>query len=979
MHFLRKSLALTTAVSALVMIAGCSDKKNLPEAKVGSAKVALTAAGLAAVDHVTLSITGGATPITQTLTKVDNTHYSASVSNIPVGTYTFTANAYADAAGANLVLTGHADGVVITASAVPAVVSIVMHELTAPVGPMARLPVIDGLAASAASVTTGAADSVSVTAHSPDSHTLAYQWSDLCTGGLHGTFTDSAIAATTWTAPASAAVCQLSVRVGDATNMTSVTAYLVLTVTGPATGSANVNASVDTYPILTVSAADAYIVVSDPPAGLTVGITADVVATSSDADGSPVTLAWTSSCTGTFSPSSSASSVRFHSDDPNAQCTLTVVASDNGTPANTITGVVVLSGAANLCANVTCTAQDSCHVVGTCDQATGFCSNPAKVCTAQDSCHVVGTCDLATGQCSNPAKCSATETCDPNTGVCSTTNLCAGVTCTAQDMCHDVGTCDQATGQCSNPAKVCTAQDLCHDAGTCDLTTGSCSNPAKVCVAQDLCHVIGTCELTTGSCSNPEKCAAGEVCDATSGTCSITPPPGKVVLPQLAKQLPVEWKGLAVGSDGSVYQTGNITPPDRVFDGITVQPLGSTDVFAAKYDAAGAIQWAKTFGNASSQNALSGVAVTANGTVAIGGNFSGDLSPAPISAPSQVDFLLFLNADGTYKSGAAYNNGLNGRFAAIAANPTLNRVAVCGIAASIPTDFVGASAVTPNPTANPQDIIIGVFDVSGTTATRLWAKQIRSTNTNESCLAIAVDDAGDVYASGQYNGPGLDFGTGALPDTTATSRRWVWVTKFDGATGTAAASASFGGAAGNQIPKSMAVDASGNVFVGGSFTNTLTFDKVLTAQSSDAFVAKLHTVSTGFAADWSASAGGADVDDVRGIAVDSSGNPVLVGLFNQASTGFLTLSTPAGTPNGYLVSLDGSTGQTVALTGGQVSYGDDAASQSANAVVINRWGTGAAKDTVGFSGAFGGTIDFGPAGSFTTTGIETYLVFGRLQ
>src|SRR5207247_1226463 len=82
---------------------------------------------------------------------------------------------------------------------------------------------------------------------------------------------------------------------------------------------------------------------------------------------------------------------------------------------------------------VACTAQNQCHVAGVCDPASGLCSNPAKpdgtacndgdactqtdtcqggtctggnpvVCTAQDQCHDPGTCDPASGECSNPAR-----------------------------------------------------------------------------------------------------------------------------------------------------------------------------------------------------------------------------------------------------------------------------------------------------------------------------------------------------------------------------------------------------------------------------------------------------------------------------------------------------------------------------------------------------------------------------------------------
>src|SRR5262249_17997731 len=51
----------------------------------------------------------------------------------------------------------------------------------------------------------------------------------------------------------------------------------------------------------------------------------------------------------------------------------------------------------------TCSDGNACNGAETC-QAGSCTSGTAVVCTAQDSCHDVGTCDPQTGQCSNPAK-----------------------------------------------------------------------------------------------------------------------------------------------------------------------------------------------------------------------------------------------------------------------------------------------------------------------------------------------------------------------------------------------------------------------------------------------------------------------------------------------------------------------------------------------------------------------------------------------
>ncbi len=169
---------------------------------------------------------------------------------------------------------------------------------------------------------------------------------------------------------------------------------------------------------------------------------------------------------------------------------------------------------------VICTASDACHQPGTCNSATGACSSPAApngtpcndgalctspdtcqggtctgtpvVCTPSDECHLAGTCDGATGACSNPAAADGTSCNDGNV-------------CTANDACVS-GAC-----QPGNPI-TCAPIDQCHDAGTCDSSAG-CSNPS----------------LPDGTtCDDANVCTTGDVC--TGGVCSGVgaPPPAEV-------------------------------------------------------------------------------------------------------------------------------------------------------------------------------------------------------------------------------------------------------------------------------------------------------------------------------------------------------------------------------------------------------------------------------------------------------------------
>ena len=209
-----------------------------------------------------------------------------------------------------------------------------------------------------------------------------------------------------------------------------------------------------------------------------------------------------------------------------------------------------------------CTASDQCHVAGTCDSATGICSNPNKAdgsgctdsdactqtdscqsgtctganpvtCAALDQCHAVGTCDPQSGTCSHPVvadgtgcndgnACTQSDTCQ--SGTCTGANP---VTCTASDPCHVIGTCNPANGACSSP--VAPNGTGCNDGNPCTQTdtcqTGACIGANQVfCVPLDQCHNAGVCQPASGLCSNPAK-AAGTACDdgndcTTSDVCS---------------------------------------------------------------------------------------------------------------------------------------------------------------------------------------------------------------------------------------------------------------------------------------------------------------------------------------------------------------------------------------------------------------------------------------------------------------------------
>lgn len=224
------------------------------------------------------------------------------------------------------------------------------------------------------------------------------------------------------------------------------------------------------------------------------------------------------------------------------------------------------AGACAAGASKSCPAAGPCELPGACDPGTGQCTTPPKpdgsacddgdACTPMDSClagqcnagqpvlciatgpcRLPGTCNPATGQCTNPARpdgagcsdgdhCTTADSC--NAGQC----VGNSVVCTASS-CRGAGSCSPATGTCSLGAPLpegapcsdgdaCTRDDTCNASGTC------LSGDVLECAAIDGCHEAGLCNPVTGECSSPAlpdgtTCSDGDPCTTvdtcTSGKC----------------------------------------------------------------------------------------------------------------------------------------------------------------------------------------------------------------------------------------------------------------------------------------------------------------------------------------------------------------------------------------------------------------------------------------------------------------------------
>ncbi len=268
----------------------------------------------------------------------------------------------------------------------------------------------------------------------------------------------------------------------------------------------------------------------------------------------------------------------------------------------------------------------------------------------------------------------------------------------------------------------------------------------------------------------------------------------------------------------------------------------------------------------------------------------------------------------------------------------------------------GASVTSLTATGNFSNLFVSKLDSTGALA---WARAVLPTAAAGTSYgyALTVDAAGAVYVTGNFSGT-VDFdpgaGTALLTATAPTSQIDAFALKLDAA-GNYVWAARMGGAQ-DQSGNSIAVDATGAVYVSGFFNNTTDFDPgagtfniTSTASSQDAFVVKL--TPTGVFA-WAKAFTGANTENCSRVCV-SSGGVYACGIHYDATDfdpGPATATIDAqSTLGGFIVRLDtsGAFGWARGINGagGAVEMAELTADASGAL-----YATGSFSDTIDFDG-----------------------------
>ena len=296
--------------------------------------------------------------------------------------------------------------------------------------------------------------------------------------------------------------------------------------------------------------------------------------------------------------------------------------------------------------------------------------------------------------------------------------------------------------------------------------------------------------------------------------------------------------GVAVDAAGNAFVTGDFSATATFGQGanaVNLQSAGGTDAFIAKVAPTGDLTWARSVGGTGGDNARS-IAVDSLGDAYVTGEFSGtaDFDRAnpgvhQLTTFFGASYILKLDAGGNYLW-AKELNGTNlpqgdGRSEGDAITvDNAGNVYATGIFGgpvnldpSGGTDIVNANFVFP-------DAYVLKLDSSGGFA---WAADLHNVSGSNpfgglAASGIAVDGQGNVYTTGNFQGiADFDPGSGAANRLSAGGvDAYVSILDRQGNY----AGVAVAGESGSDFGWGIAATATGNIYVAGSFSNTIDFD-----------------------------------------------------------------------------------------------------------------------------------------------------------
>ncbi|MGP8215821.1 MAG: SBBP repeat-containing protein [Bacteroidia bacterium] len=336
-----------------------------------------------------------------------------------------------------------------------------------------------------------------------------------------------------------------------------------------------------------------------------------------------------------------------------------------------------------------------------------------------------------------------------------------------------------------------------------------------------------------------------------------------------------EGYSISVDGSGNTYTTGYFSGTGT-FGATNLSALGASDIFVTCTNSAGVFKWAMDAGSAGNECRGLAIAPDANGNVYVTGYYNGTATFAVgktiTSVGSQPNVFVAKYSAGNGSLQWVVSAG--GTMAALGNAITVdnnNNVLITG-------QFAGtASFGSINLTSDKNNVNVFTAQLNPSGVFQ-WAEAGLGLHTDRG-LGIGCDASGNVYVTGQFSDT-ITFATAA----TSIMQNGIFLIKYNNS-GTEQWCTLAGGGSMN-IANGIAVDASGDSYLTGNFTGTLSFFVSGGTQTLNTgkypngiFVAKYNS-SGGL--DWSVADskdGPANSVTSNAISLDGSGNAYIIGNF----------------------------------------------------------------------------------------------------
>ena len=393
---------------------------------------------------------------------------------------------------------------------------------------------------------------------------------------------------------------------------------------------------------------------------------------------------------------------------------------------------------------------------------------------------------------------------------------------------------------------------------------------------------------------------------------------------------------VVVDSLGNAYITGDFHNTVNFGSG-NITSSGVKDIFIAKFDTTGSLEWVKTYGDSSFDRGLD-IAIDSSDNIYVTGYFmrtvnfgGGNVTVTDPSSGGSDLFVLKLNSSGEFQWVYTVGGSNNDNGKGIDVDSSGN-VYISGIFKD--TVNFGGGDITSH---GNFDIFVLKLNSSGVFQ---WVYHAGGTG-NDQAYPISVDTNGNVLVAGYF------FDTANFTPASCTSRGSadIFVLKL-----TTSGLLNFircYGSTSVDYPWGVDFDSAGNAYITGGFSNTINFDcgNTTSSGSQDIFVMKLNSSGN---CQWVYTVGDSDMDYGWALETDSSNNSYITGYFQDTVNFGGGNITSAGNRDVFVLKLNSSGVFQWVYTAGSTeddySYGLDIDSSG------NIYAVGSFQSTVNFGG-----------------------------